>query len=107
MSQEEENVTFNLELRTERAVDPIRQVESIAYRTLALVRRLGLPENVNQAISYVQRFVGVIRLLHSSLNMLMASAGPLGWLMMIQGALGVATAAASFSDLHNDIRGAP
>jgi len=103
----EEDVTFNLEINAEGGIDPIRRIEAIAYRTLALVRRLGLPENVSQAIMYVQRFIMVTRLLHSALNLLLASSGPLGWLSMIQGALGVASAAASFNDLHNDVMGAP
>ena len=103
----EETVNFNLEINAEGGIDALRKVESIAYRALALIRRMGLPDNINQGIAYIQRFIGVVRLLHSSLNLLLAASGPIGWLVLIQGALGIASAAYSFSDLTSDVRGAP
>jgi len=76
----EETVTFNLELNTEQALSSIRQLEGLLYRSLALIRRLGLPEDMNQAIYEMQRMIMTIRLLHTAIILLESASGPIGWL---------------------------
>jgi len=75
----EETVTFNLEINVEKAASAIRQVEGLTFRTLGYLQRLGLPENINQAIRLVQRLTMAIRLLHSAIIALEVASGPIGW----------------------------
>jgi hypothetical protein len=95
----EETITFNLELNVEECVSNIRKVEGLLYRSLALLNRLGLPEDMRQGIYLMERMVMVIRLLHTSLILLEAASGPLGWARALVGA---GTAAVSFGDFFYD-----
>lgn len=78
----EETVTFNLELNTEQAFSNLRQLEMVSYRTLGLIRRLGLPEAANQFIADIQRMVMAVRLLHTTLTLL-ESGTTFGWIKAI------------------------
>jgi hypothetical protein len=102
----EETITFNLDIIVQGTIDNIRKIEMIAYRSMALLKRFGLPENINQAVMYIQRFIGIIRLLHSSLNLLMSTT-PFGILQVVQAGLGVATVAMSVGDIMMENQGTP
>ena len=95
----EETVTFNLELNVERAIDSTRRLETLLYRTLGLLGRLGLPENIDQAIAKVQRLVMTIRLLHTAMIALESASGPVGWALAI---VGTGSALLSMGDLVYD-----
>lgn len=96
----EETVTFNLELNVEKAFSNARRLETLLYRTLGLLRRLGLPENIEQGIYRLQRMVMTIRLAHTALIALQAASGPIGWAFA---GVGVATAAFSASELAMEL----
>lgn len=96
----EETVIFNLELNVEQALDNARRLEILLYRSLALLGRLGLPENIDQAIAKVQRLVMTIRLLHTAAIALEAASGPIGWALAL---VGVASALLSTGDLIYDV----
>lgn len=81
----EETVTFNLELNVEQTVSELRRVEGLLFRSLGLLRRLSGNEDINAAISKIQRLVLVIRLAHSAIIALQAASGPLGWAWAITG----------------------
>lgn len=106
MSDEEHLLTFNLEIITSGAIDNLRRLEMIAYRSIALLKRFGLPENINQAVIYIQRFVGIVRLLHSALNLLMSTT-PFGILQVVQAGLGVATVGMAVGDMMMENQGTP
>ena len=93
----EETVTFNLELNVEQVIDNVRRLETLVYRTVGLLGRLGLPENIDQAIAKFQRLIMVIRLLHTSIIALQAATGPLGIALAL---VGIASAAISMTDLR-------
>jgi hypothetical protein len=76
---EEETVTFNLELNVEPALNSMRQIEGLTFRTLGYMKRLGLPENVNQAIDTIQNVTMTLRLLHSAIIAIELASGPIGW----------------------------
>ena len=99
-SLSEETVTFNLELNIEGAIDNARRLETLLYRSIGLLGRLGLPENIDAAIAKVQHLVMVIRLLHTAAIALEAASGPLGWALAL---VGVASAALSMGDLVYDV----
>ena len=84
----EETVTFNLELNVEKAIGNIRQLETLLYRSLALVRRLCGNEDVDAAILKFQRLTMTVRLLHSAFIMLDSATGPIGWAIAIIGFIG-------------------
>jgi hypothetical protein len=91
----EEEVTFNLEINVEPALNSIRQVEGLTFRTLGYMQRLGLPENFNQAIGVVQDFTMVVRLAHSAIIALQLASGPIGWWRAGLAIVGAGFAAAS------------
>ena len=91
----EETVTFNLELNVEQAISEIRRLETLLFRSIALARRLGLPEDIDSAVYKIQRLIMVVRLAHSTLIAFQTASGPIGWALAIVGGL---TAVASASD---------
>jgi hypothetical protein len=61
----------------------LRQLEALMFRYVALIRRVGLPENMQRGITDMLRLITVIRSVHTSLIMLQAAlaATPgIGWL---------------------------
>ena len=95
----EETVTFNLDLIVDKAIDNARRLETLLFRTLGLLGRLGLPENIDQAIAKVQRLIMTIRLLHTAMIALQTAAGPIGWALA---AIGIISAALTFGDMAYD-----
>jgi len=93
---EEYLVTFNLELNVEQAYAEIRKLQTLLYRVVALLRRLGLPEEIDRALAIIQRTIMAARLLYTSLLALEAASGPLGWALAI---VGVTSAAVSVADV--------
>jgi len=91
-----EGITFNLELNVEQSMAEVRRLETLLFRTLGLARRLGLPEDISRQVYAIQRAIMIIRMLHSAYNLLMASTGPIGWML---GAVGFASAIVSCGDL--------
>lgn len=79
----------------------MRKLETLFYRSLSLMNRLGLPANIDQAIMKVQRLAMTIRLLHTSMLALEAASGPLGWALAIVGGI---SAAVSVGDLMMETR---
>jgi len=56
----EEDVNFTFTLTVDDAVSQLRRVQTIAFQTLGLFRRMGLPENVEAAVAQVQRLISII-----------------------------------------------
>ena len=97
----EETVTFNLEINVEQAFSTVRKLELIAYRTINLLRRMGLPENVDDAIAKVQRFIMTVRLAHSAILAFEAASGPIGWIMA---GLGIAATVLTAGDIARELQ---
>jgi hypothetical protein len=95
-----DTITFNLELNIERAWDNARRLELLLYRSIALLGRMGLPENIDQAIAKVQRLIMTVRLLHTAAIALEGASGPIGWALAL---VGVASALLSTGDLIYDV----
>jgi len=93
---EEHLVTFNLELNVEQTYAEIRRLQTLLFRTVGLLRRLGLPEEIDRALAIIQRTIMAARLLYTSLLALEAASGPLGWALAI---VGVTSAAVSVADV--------
>ncbi len=99
---EEETVTFNLELNVEQCIDNIRQIEALLYRTMGLLHRLNLPDDIEQGIARLQRLIMTIRLTHTALIALEAASGPLGWALA---GVGIVSAAWTAYDVAYEMSG--
>ena len=96
MSTEDHIVSFSLEINVEEALTNIRQVQAILFRTLSLLRRAGLPENVDDAIAKVQRLIAILNALRLTLIAVQAASGPYGWALAAVGAAGTIATAMDF-----------
>ena len=92
---EDYQVSFSLEVNVEKAYEDIRKVQTILYRTLSLIRRLGLPEDVEAAIVRLQRLIAVLNTVRLAIIALETASGPYGWAMA---GLGLLTTAATVGD---------
>lgn len=97
---EVEGIIFDLDVRvSEMTMSELRKFETIAYRTISLLRRMGLPEEVDAAVMKLQRLVMTIRLAQTALIALQAAMLPgAGWLQAGMAAVTIGGAAFSASD---------
>lgn len=107
----DETVSFSLEINIDEAQRNIRRLETILYRTLGLMQRLGLPEDMKVAISRIQRLIAVLNQLRLALIAVQAArlstGDPLAWAMAGLGAATFLVSAGDFREqLADDIRGA-
>ena len=99
----EETITFNLELNVESAIENSRQLEMILYRGLGLWNQwckiLGVPNDspLSVVANRAQQIVMMTRLIHTSITLLEASSGPLGWIKAALGILAAGTAGISLA----------
>lgn len=97
---EEHSVIVNLELNVNAALDNARRIETLMYHCLSLANRLGLPENIRNAITMVERWTMAVRLATTASALLqaarMAAGDPLAWGFAI---VGTASAAVYMGDL--------
>ena len=93
-------VSFSLEVNVEKAYPEVRKLQTLIYRTLGLFRRMGLPENIDNAIAKWQRAIMVANSLRLALLALQAASGPIGW-----GLAGVGFVAGGFAaaDMMTDL----
>jgi len=95
---DEETVVFNLEVQvSEMSTSELRKLELIAFRTIGLLRRMGLPENIDAGVARLQHFIMIIRLTHTAMIALNSAtmANPLG---LALAGLSLGTMAFSLSD---------
>ncbi len=81
--------------QTEKTLSSFRQLERVTIRYLAITQRMGLPDNMNSAISAIMRLVSVVRMAQISMNMLMMS-NPA---TIAMGIAGIATTIISAADV--------
>ena len=83
MSIEEHPVSFSLEINVGRAVDDLRKLETVLYRSLGLVRRLSGNEDLTSLVANIQRTLMWINRARLALRALqlarMAVGDPLAW----------------------------
>ena len=82
-----------------------QQFERILYRVMSIIKRMGLPENLQAAISLMSRAIMTARMLTMSLHFL-EMATPYGWFMGFTGIISTSLSAAEItSDTMREIRG--
>jgi hypothetical protein len=70
--------------QTQETLTTFREIERVSLRYLALARRMGLPENVDNAAQTLAELLVLIRMVQMSYNML-SKTTPIGILMGIAG----------------------
>jgi len=102
MSQQVE-ISYLLTVETERMQTELRQIESIAFRTLHILRRLGLPPEADALIAKCQQIIHMITMLRANIHLLEAASGPVGWTLFAVSAIG--TAVTVGNSLYDGSRG--
>ena len=74
-------VSFSLQVNIEDAYEEIRRLQTVLYRIMGLLRRMGLPEEIDEAIAKIQRLITILNTLRLTIAALHAAAGPIGWLL--------------------------
>lgn len=96
MAVRDEQVSFSIQTNVEDVYPRIRKVQMILFRTLGLMRRMGLPPRLDQAIAGLQRFIAMVNQARLALvafqAVRMAAGDPLAW-----ATFGVAAGTAAFS----------
>jgi len=95
MAVQDETVSFSLEVNVEKAYEEIRKLQTVLYRTLSLMSRLGMPEDVEKGIALAQRLIATINALRLAIIALQTASGPIGWALAL---VGLAGAGASYVD---------
>ena len=88
-----EEVSFTITVDT---VDTLRNIEllrTFLTRTLALMRRLGLPEDIERGATVIQRFIMLLNQARLAALALQAASGPVGWGIAAVGVAGTALTA--------------
>jgi len=96
---EEHTVSFSLELNTEMTYSELRKLETVLYRTLGFMQKMGLPPEVDGAIQAIQRLIMNIRLLQITIHAFEMATGPIGWAYF---GITAATAAFNFGEMFSD-----
>lgn len=100
MSIRDEGVSFSLEINVEPTYENIRKLQTILYRTMGLLRRFGLPEEIDAQIMKIQRLIILLNQLRLTMIAVHTAAGPIGWALA---GLGAATFAFDAGDLWQDM----
>lgn len=99
---EDHIVSFSLEVNVEQAYEDLRRVQTILYRTISILRRMGLPEDVNQAIATIQRLIALVNQARLAIIALQTASGPIGWGMALLAAATIPlTAGDMFYEVNN------
>lgn len=103
MTVEDHTVSFSLEVNVQKAYENVRQLQTILYRTFALWRRAGLPEDVDEAISKIQQIISLLNQMRLTAIAAYTATGPIGWALALVGAAG--TVATTVEMMEDELRG--
>lgn len=81
---ERHEIDYLLTISIEETEQNLRRLERALYRLLGVIGRLGLPEDIKQAMATVQRMIFLARSLQTAYHMLqvarMAAGDPIAWI---------------------------
>lgn len=96
---ERTEIEYALTVNIEDAADKIKQLERLFFRVLGIIQRMGLPDDVNKAISTIRKLIATLRMLQISIS-LIASTNPVTAAFGIVGLVGTAVEFGSGSILE-------
>ena len=73
------------ESEVKRAKTSLNEYERMLFRCAALTRRMFGSEDIGQAISKGLRLISILRMIRTSLLLLEAASGPVGWITALAG----------------------
>jgi len=76
-----EEVSFTLQLTVDQTITELRRLQTAIYQSLALFRRMGMPEELDKGIILMQRAIMIMNQARLSAIALHASLGPIGWVL--------------------------
>lgn len=76
-----EDVSFTLQLTVDEAVTELRRLQSAAFQTIALLRKMGLPEDFDEAAQKIQMIISLLNQARLAAIALNAASGPTGWVL--------------------------
>lgn len=85
MSSEDHTVSFSLEVDVTTAKDNLAELNRLVTTYLALARRVGLPENIMDALRRIQQLRVAAETTYRAITMLYAASGPIGGFIAIAG----------------------
>jgi hypothetical protein len=92
----DETVSFSLEINVEEAMVELRKAQTALFRLLGLLRKHFGDDRFDAVISKIMELITVInqaRLALAALQIAMAGAGPVGWLLAGVGVLSAISSA--------------
>jgi hypothetical protein len=92
MSFHEEGVSFSLEINVEQALSEIRKLQTVLYRSLGLMRQLGITGDLDEGIALIQKTIAALNALRLAAIAFYAASGPIGWALAIIGGVGAGVA---------------
>jgi len=96
----DEDVSFSLEVNVEPGFTAVRRLQMVLFRTLGLMRRLGLPPQIDRAIAGLQQLISTANQARLALLALqavrMAAGDPIAWM---QAGISVVTVAVSMGEM--------
>jgi len=93
-------VKVEIQIETTKMITQLEKVQVLLYGTLGILRRLGLPEEVDSAILKIQRIIAALNMLRLALYAVEMASGPVGWAMA---GVGIAGTVLSTGDLMYDL----
>jgi len=85
-----------LDFQIELSYTQFRMFQRVLIKSMSLLRTMGLPEDVEQGIMALQRYLFAFRMLTAGIHGLEMAIGPLGWMNAI---LGLAVSATTLMDV--------
>ena len=81
----DEGVRFNLEVDVHNAARDIADLNRLLTTYVSLARRMGLPENIMDAIAKIQQLRITVQMAYRSIMLLETATGPIGWAIGLGG----------------------
>ena len=91
----EETVTWNLNVDVSEATRQLGRFSTALYGMLGILRLLGLPEKINDAIRALQQLIATANMARVAIMQLYTATGPVGWAM---GVIAISGTAVTFAD---------
>lgn len=82
---EDHTITFNLDVDTSMAQTNIGELNRLLTTYVALARRVGLPENIMEAVRHIQQLRIAFETAYRSAMLFYTATGPIGWAIGLGG----------------------
>jgi len=78
----DDSVTLSLKVNVGESQASLSEMLHLLRSSASLLRKLGLPDNIQAGLMQVQRMIIVLNLLQRTIEATYVSMGPLGWVLL-------------------------